>query len=539
MDGKRKLIKLMVTMLVIFSISNIFVVSGKMLTRPIHIPIQEDLEPQSEIYMHKFTVNAESHLKYGLAYPVTYIFDIGQQEYGLKAYHRHTNGGIWEELPEKTGNELFSGIEAVRFEYGENKAYVSVGFSDESDNVFINIVNSYEKSISSEFLNIAEYYDDRSVAVTISGDDWQSKTDSRFVQMANLCQERQLWFTVGLVTQGMYNDNWYGTTDGPNWTLVQQEIDEGFVEPGGHSRTHPHDVGSEEEAISEILGCKQDIVDNLTLPDINRNGNIEYVYPWIEPYGWFGKYHRYLLGEYGFISERTTSWNYNYFSTWDPIDELYNRVGVTAGIGSDLTTNADYLNSRFDQINNNGGIYHVYCHPWKLNFYPGSYLYQHLDHISNHTNVWYAGFGHLYVYHYMRERDIINHETLPGNIPPILSYISPTNDATDVSIDTAITWMGRDLNDNDTIVYAICIGIYQDNLQPVALVGPFQSEETIVTFSPDPALNYDTKYFWKIIAIDNLRTSTEGPVWSFTTEELIHTTPTIYPGPNSRNKVII
>ena len=62
------------------------------------------------------------------------------------------------------------------------------------------------------------------------------------------------------------------------------------------------------------------------------------------------------------------------------------------------------LNAKFDSIYNAGGIYHLFCHPAKVDWSPGKYAQLHLDHIKGKKDVWYVGFGHLYVYHYVQEQ---------------------------------------------------------------------------------------------------------------------------------------
>ena len=64
-----------------------------------------------------------------MEYPVTYEFDIPSSVTNINVYHRNSISDEWEQLTEKTSNDLFNGIEAVRFNYTSNKAYVSVGFN--------------------------------------------------------------------------------------------------------------------------------------------------------------------------------------------------------------------------------------------------------------------------------------------------------------------------------------------------------------------------------------------------------------------------
>jgi hypothetical protein len=347
--------------------------------------------------VQKFSVDNVSHIKYGLAYPVTYVFDIPAGVTDLEAYKWDNN---WAQIPEKTANDLFSGIEAVRFDYTNNKAYVSVSFPSASDDVYIKITDRNGNTEYVTFENIATFYDNRRVAVVLTGDDWENKTNEHFENVCNICQARKLWFTPAIVTWGTdYNNVWYGNDNGPDWALIQQEVNEGFVEPAAHSRTHPPSM-SLYDYDSEVGGCKQDIIENLTMPDLNRRGSQEYVYAWIDPHGLYDRTLQKKLGQYNYLCERTIKLGVKWFSSWNSTNGLYNGVGCTDG---------SFSKSAFDSVYSSGGIYHLYFHPWELDFTPGSYVYQHLDYISNRSDVWYVGFGHLYVYHYMQERGVITH----------------------------------------------------------------------------------------------------------------------------------
>ena len=73
---------------------------------------------------------------------------------------------------EKTSEDFFNGIDVVRFDYAENKAYVSIAFSDLSDSIFILITDEYENSVNAIYFGISKYYDNRDAVVTATADDW-------------------------------------------------------------------------------------------------------------------------------------------------------------------------------------------------------------------------------------------------------------------------------------------------------------------------------------------------------------------------------
>ena len=81
-------------------------------------------------------------MDYGLAYPMTYEFYIPNEGYEYSAFLRYRFGDDWIEMVEKTSNDFFNGIEAVRFDYIDRRAYVSVGFSSFSDSIFIKFEDS-------------------------------------------------------------------------------------------------------------------------------------------------------------------------------------------------------------------------------------------------------------------------------------------------------------------------------------------------------------------------------------------------------------
>ena len=74
------------------------------------------------------------------------------------------------------------------------------------------------------------------------------------------------------------------------------------------------------------------------------------------------------------------------------------------------------LNAAFDSVHASRGIYLIYGHPFRLDFSPNGHVYQHLNYLANRTDIWYAGMGHLYIYHYMEERNIITHQVGLGNM---------------------------------------------------------------------------------------------------------------------------
>ncbi len=87
----------------------------------------------------------------------------------------------------------------------------------------------------------------------------------------------------------------------------------------------------------------------------------------------------------------------------------------------------------------------------------------------------------------------------------------PQDGATGVDIDADLSWICSD-PDGHTLTYDVYLEA--NDYTPDVLVSNGQSGT-----SYDPGtLDYEITYYWKIIASDEYNASTEGPVWSFTTE---------------------
>ena len=107
----------------------------------------------------------------------------------------------------------------------------------------------------------------------------------------------------------------------------------------------------------------------------------------------------------------------------------------------------------------------------------------------------------------------IYHFTTKINLPPNTpSDPDPENGETDVSVDVDLSWSGGDPN-GDNVTYDVYFG---DSSSPPKI----KSNQTGTTYNPG-LIDFDTKYYWKIVAWDEYSYSTVGSVWSFTTEENI------------------
>jgi len=104
------------------------------------------------------------------------------------------------------------------------------------------------------------------------------------------------------------------------------------------------------------------------------------------------------------------------------------------------------------------------------------------------------------------------HFTTRGNDPPNTpSNSSPADGATNVYINVIISWTGGD-PDGDDVTYDVYFG---NSSSPPKV----KSNQSSTSYDPPGVLNFDTTYYWKIVAWDEFNYSTSGPLWSFTTEK--------------------
>jgi hypothetical protein len=139
------------------------------------------------------------------------------------------------------------------------------------------------------------------------------------------------------------------------------------------------------------------------------------------------------------------------------------------------------------------------------------------DGTYNQTNSNFSEFETTYWWYVTVTEDIntnsspIFHFTTKGNQPPNTpSNPDPEDDETDVNIDIDPSWSGGDPNGDD-----VTYDVYFGKSSPPPKVVNKQSETTY-----DPGiLDFNTEYYWKIVAWDEYDFSSSGPIWSFTTEE--------------------
>ena len=111
--------------------------------------------------------------------------------------------------------------------------------------------------------------------MTITADDWADYSNEKFIQACQNFRSYNLWYSVAIITRWIDNQS--------TWNDIQGQLDDGLIEVVSHSRTHPNVPYADLEG--EVVGSKQDIINNLNLLNLNRSGSKEYVYAWVAPYG--------------------------------------------------------------------------------------------------------------------------------------------------------------------------------------------------------------------------------------------------------------
>ena len=102
----------------------------------------------------------------------------------------------------------------------------------------------------------------------------------------------------------------------------------------------------------------------------------------------------------------------------------------------------------------------------------------------------------------------------PNNSPYEPNNPNPENGAVDQSIETDLSWSGGD-PDGDPVVYDV---YFEENDPTPDIILSYNQSETSYILDD---LNYDTTYYWKIVAKDDLDAIKVGPIWHFSTESEI------------------
>lgn len=400
-------------------------------------PLSVSLTAANELVI---VVSRDFHERYGCAYPMTYQIDLPTGMSGLKAQCKYGVGETWREIPEKTSNDYFNGIDAVRFDYALGRAYVSAAFASTSDTLMVNIINTAGAPVAPRYAGVSKYYDNRSAVVTITADDWADWSNWMFPSLLAIFRSYRLPVTAGVITRS----DWCSPA---TWDHIQRQVDSGLVEIASHSRTHPHVPYA--DLLGEIEGSHDDITSNLSLIRPSRVGGREYVYVWIAPYGEYGISIDTLLSRRSYLVPRLYAINGSTLSGWRADRGHFQGTDLTLEIGAPSwgggTTDSTFMNGKFDAIVRQGGIYHLMWHPQVIyDDRAKPYLHNHLSHISSRKDLWYVNFGYLYLYQLLAQvrsptlAEVVDVET-PTGFELYQNYPNPFNPTTTISFSLPIS----------------------------------------------------------------------------------------------------
>jgi hypothetical protein len=120
-------------------------------------------------------------------------------------------------------------------------------------------------------------------------------------------------------------------------------------------------------------------------------------------------------------------------------------------------------------------------------------------------------------------------KTIAGgpNLPPYRPHDPfPINESSNISLTTDLSWTGGDPN-GDPVTYNVYFGT-------TTLPPKVGNNQSALLYNP-PTLNYNTSYYWRIIAWDNHGSSNESPLWEFTTGLKLNTPPNTPSNPSPSN----
>ena len=88
----------------------------------------------------KISMSSTDRQNYGAKYPVTYVFEIPQSWANVYVNYCFRETNLWTTMENKTSSDFFNGVNAVRFDFSDHKAYVSIGFDDVSNEIYLQIL---------------------------------------------------------------------------------------------------------------------------------------------------------------------------------------------------------------------------------------------------------------------------------------------------------------------------------------------------------------------------------------------------------------
>ncbi|MBP1223067.1 Ig-like domain-containing protein [Flavobacterium sp. 1355] len=105
-----------------------------------------------------------------------------------------------------------------------------------------------------------------------------------------------------------------------------------------------------------------------------------------------------------------------------------------------------------------------------------------------------------------------------NNLPTAFMLTAPSNNATNITVNPALSWQAATDLDGDAVTYSVYL---DKNANPGTLL---QNGLTAISFTPATALKNNTAYYWKVVATDAKGAKTESSVFKFTTLASVPTT---------------
>lgn len=386
-------------------------------------------------------IDPSIHQDYGFALPVTYELGYPQGKIPNAILYRYAARDDYILFDIKNDNDFFNNIYVARIDSINSMVYVSIGFSSKTDSIFVQLLDNKGNSILPTFSSISPYYDDRKAVVTASADDWHQWGDTPFSQTVTNFRQYKIPITVGLITDGTTNYSLEPKMTADTWQSIQNQLDLGYVEVASHSRNHfyPPEYPDIEY---EVNGSKEDIINNLTLPANYTNGDKEYVYIWIAPGGGYSAATERMVAQSKYLGTRGYKAGKNNITKWNHKIKLFDKFGFTVEIGDvpwGGETDPLILANQFDTVINEGGVYHIMCHPSHIaeDWDSKSYLRNHMLYISEKKDIWYTTLGHLYLYNRLFSSsqyvlNTVNDIVIPQEINISQNYPNPFNQTTEI-----------------------------------------------------------------------------------------------------------
>ena len=361
-----------------------------------------------------------------------------------------TNGTICQENNVASGSVVTCAYNNLQ---KETEYLWSLNITDGTTTIFQS--QNFTVGVSWRF---TENYDNKTMSFVWTGDDWDGSTRHEdFMAASNKAQEYGLWFSPGIITGGGVSSAFIQ----PIWEDIQTEIDEGYVSPVSHSRNH-YNLGYGEEvpryftlenATLEVNGSKNDIEGHLTLSIYNQFNGTQKMVGWIAPHYVAHPNLTLALNMSNYLVHRGQS----SFMTYDRSTDVNGWAGINESNGiywdhSDISfssieagnLNVSNFTKIFDDAYELGYQMHLMGHPGagSANWSDGSIRDQVLEYIGNKTDVWYVGWGHVYMYRYMTNQSLptVNVTTNPEDASVKLKANASSADRNKYGLSYPITY---------------------------------------------------------------------------------------------------